>query len=174
MSTTSTCPGCGKEFAHRADRKTPFCSHSCAAKTNYKPRDKSFATCHPDKPLVGKGLCKSCYYKKYFKEKPDKRQTAILSSRGGYLRREYGITEEQWEKTFQLQNGKCPICLHSIHRPYNPEGKRGAAVDHDHKTKRNRGLVCHHCNRHRIGTNTPDTAKRLLAYISSDFDMGAI
>lgn len=128
------------------------------------------ATCHPDRPLTGKGLCKSCYYKKYFKERPEKRQSAILSSRGGRLRREFGITEEQWDKMFDRQNGLCPICDRQLYRPYNKEGKRSAAVDHDHKTGRVRGLTCFLCNQHRIAMNTPETARRLITYLESDFD----
>lgn len=163
------CKQCQKEFEARPHRK--FCSHSCAAKFNWKPyRQIAKAVCHPDRPLTGKGLCKSCYYKKYFKERPDKRRTAILSSRDGYLKRTYGMTEEQWNKLYELQDGKCPICTKLLYKPYNTLGKRAAAVDHDHKTGRVRGLTCFICNQHRIGMNSADTAKRLVFYLGSNLD----
>lgn len=84
-------------------------------------------------------------------------------ARATNLKKKYGITIAQYDKMFALQGGVCAICHHP------PKSVR-LAVEHDHKTKRVRGLSCHHCNRHRIGTNTPETAKRVLNHVSSDFD----
>lgn len=88
-----------------------------------------------------------------------------------YLKKRYGITQDQWEKMFLRQKGKCPVCLKPILKPGNPQGKRAAAVDHDHKSKRVRGLTCYRCNRFTIGRNR-DTSKlkRLIAYLDSTFD----
>lgn len=98
------------------------------------------------------------------------RAKAAQTSRERRLRVEYGITEAQWQMMYELQGGKCPICGTTLHLPNNKEGKRAAAVDHDHKTGRIRGLVCHVCNRSRIGKNTAESAKRLTDFLSSDFD----
>ena len=83
------------------------------------------------------------------------------------------ITKEQWMLLYKLQKGKCPICLQNIHIAGNIEGKRAASVDHSHTAPdkgRVRGLLCHHCNRHRVGNNTPETASRLFHYLTSTMD----
>jgi hypothetical protein len=92
-------------------------------------------------------------------------------SNPAYLKKKYGITLNQWEAMFTRQKGKCPICLKPILRAGNSEGKRAAAVDHDHKTKRVRGLTCYRCNRFTIGRNR-DTKRlqRLIDYLNSTFD----
>lgn len=173
MPIESNCPQCGRRFSHRIDRKNPFCSHSCAAKKNYPKmkRPKSMATCHPDRPLTGDGLCKSCYYRKFHQElNPVKKEEYKQTAKRAYLKNEYGITPEQWFLMYELQKGKCPICSRDLVKMWSRTKKRAAHVDHDHKTKRVRGLVCYHCNQHRVGTNTVETAQRMVTYLSSTFD----
>jgi len=75
----------------------------------------------------------------------------------------YGITTAQYDMMFALQDGKCVGCG-------RPPKTRRLAVEHDHKTGRVRGLACHNCNRHLIAKNTAETARWLVAYLSSDFD----
>lgn len=83
----------------------------------------------------------------------------------------YGITPNQWDKMFDMQKGECPICLRPISRPGNLSGRRAASVDHDHKTKRVRGLLCYRCNRFTIGRHRhTDMIERVIAYLKSDFD----
>lgn len=91
-------------------------------------------------------------------------------SREYSLRKKYGITVEQWEKMYDIQQGKCPICGKPILKIGNSEGKRAAAVDHDHRTKRVRGLVHYRCNRFKIAGNTATNVRKLLQYLESDFD----
>ena len=55
----------------------------------------------------------------------------------------YGITEEDYDNLFSMQGGVCYICT-------NPPGKHRLSVDHDHKSGRIRGLLCHNCN-HALG-----------------------
>lgn len=70
---------------------------------------------------------------------------------------------------FKLQNGLCPICLKQIHKPGHD--KRAAAVDHDHVTKRVRGLLCYRCNRFIVGRlRGTEQLKRVIVYLESDFD----
>lgn len=52
------------------------------------------------------------------------------------LKKRYGLTEEQYNAILTEQEGKCGIC-----RRY-----RKLSVDHDHKTGKNRGLLCSNCN----------------------------
>ena len=54
-----------------------------------------------------------------------------------YVRKvRYGITKEQYEKLLEEQGGRCAICKRF----------RKLVVDHDHKTKQVRGLLCSGCN----------------------------
>jgi len=55
----------------------------------------------------------------------------------GRLKKKYGITPEQRDEMFKLQNNKCYIC-----------GKKTdkLVIDHDHKTGKVRKLLCHGCN----------------------------
>lgn len=58
------------------------------------------------------------------------------------LKKNHGITLEQYNELFINQNGCCKIC-----NRHQSEFKRSLAVDHDHKTNKIRGLLCHHCNK---------------------------
>lgn len=68
------------------------------------------------------------------------------------LKKLYGITIEQYEALFDLQNGRCFICR-------KPQLVRHLAVDHNHETGRIRGLLCTWCNSG-LG-NFKDSAERL-------------
>lgn len=75
-----------------------------------------------------------------------------------YLRRKreaagvrlYGVTQEEYDRVFAEQDGKCAICR----KPPSgrPNGKARDVLepclhkDHDHVTKRFRGLLCGNCN----------------------------
>jgi len=57
------------------------------------------------------------------------------------LKRNFGITIEQYNSMFASQQGRCAIC-----DTHSSEFKRSLAVDHCHETGRVRQLLCHHCN----------------------------
>lgn len=75
----------------------------------------------------------------------------------------YGITPAQYDAMLVRQGGGCAIC----HRP--PKTRR-LAVEHDHKSRRVRGLCCFNCNRNLIAKNTVATALAVLNYLGSSFD----
>jgi len=56
-------------------------------------------------------------------------------------RKRYGLSRDQLVSLFNSQNGLCGICARPISL-----GRRGFHVDHDHASKRVRGLLCHGCN----------------------------
>jgi recombination endonuclease VII len=56
------------------------------------------------------------------------------------LKKKYGITQADYESLLRKQNGVCAIC--KCHQRY-----QSLAVDHCHKTKQVRGLLCVQCNR---------------------------
>jgi hypothetical protein len=60
------------------------------------------------------------------------------------IQKVYGIDDQEYIRLLALQGGKCAICR------TRPVGKR-LAVDHDHKTMKNRGLLCKRCNRDLLG-----------------------
>ncbi len=62
--------------------------------------------------------------------------------RAATLKNKFGITPEQYDTMLAAQGGHCAIC------PATKPGGRAKFfhVDHDHATKKVRGLLCHNCN----------------------------
>jgi len=54
-----------------------------------------------------------------------------------HLKKNYGISEEQYHEMYQHQNGLCAICV-----DYAPI----LCVDHCHRSNKVRGLLCTKCN----------------------------
>jgi hypothetical protein len=73
---------------------------------------------------------KNKYYEKY-------KQAVLERNR----KRKYGITRDQYNQKFKKQKGCCAIC--GMHQS---QLKKALGVDHNHKTKKLRGLLCHYCN----------------------------
>lgn len=79
------------------------------------------------------------------KEKAQDYEKFRRRQRNVRLRREFGITVDDYDKMLMEQGGVCKICR-------RPPQKHRLAVDHDHRHKGNkkesiRGLLCHCCNR---------------------------
>lgn len=74
------------------------------------------------------------------------------------LEKHYGITLKEYNRIFVNQGGKCAIC-----RKKPDIKKKYFAVDHNHRTGTNRGILCHACNI-MIG-NAKDSIKLLQAGI---------
>lgn len=55
--------------------------------------------------------------------------------------KKYNITQEFYKKLMKRQHNKCGICLKS-RRSF----KRDFSIDHNHLTKKIRGLLCSNCN----------------------------
>lgn len=54
----------------------------------------------------------------------------------------YGITKDAFYELWNLQSGRCAICLDRL----ADDESRTTHVDHDHKTGAVRGLLCSYCN----------------------------
>lgn len=71
--------------------------------------------------------------------------------------RRYGITPAQYHKMMRDQEGLCASC-----KEVPPDN-----IDHDHKTGKVRGLLCHHCN---LGLahfkDRPELLRRAIGYLS--------
>jgi len=66
----------------------------------------------------------------------------------------YNLSQEQYSKLLKDQKGLCAIC-HKAKKLY---------VDHNHKTDKFRGLLCHKCNLLLIGLESP-LFKKLKDYL---------
>ena len=108
----------------------------------FKRRGNRKPTCHPERPYSCKGLCKECYGKKYFEDNKEelriKKKKFVEENRPHLLDR-YGITPKQYDEMFYKQGWVCAICGEES------TGKKNSnklCVDHDHETKKVRGLLC--------------------------------
>ncbi len=61
------------------------------------------------------------------------------------LNRDYGMSEYQYEIMLKSQENVCAICGEPETRKQYDK-IRALSVDHDHKTHKVRGLLCHKCN----------------------------
>lgn len=135
------------------------------------------ATCHPERPHEGKGLCKSCYEIARLKAKPlSKNQQAArnatpaakirkarwmknnpMHSRLNHRLKRYGISQDDYDLLMERQHGNCKVCLQPMSKP---------CIDHNHKTGKVRALLCSSCNTG-LGMLREDEFRlaRLLAYL---------
>jgi hypothetical protein len=78
-------------------------------------------------------------YKRTYR-KNNKEKVAVQFRRIS-LRKNYGLTLEQYNEMLEVQGGRCAIC-----GVLQTEVKMTFRVDHDHTTGKVRGLLCHKCN----------------------------
>ena len=93
------------------------------------------------------------YYKKYYQQNKEKylnqsrewcEENPLKKKhrrRKNHLAATYGLSLQEYDDLYNQQQGCCAIC--NRHRM---ELKRVLFVDHDHKTKKVRGLLCYSCN----------------------------
>src|SRR6266702_1023137 len=107
----------------------------------------TFANATPSNFIRGAGRCNKCsnnYTRKRYKDNPLPFHRKNKKSR---LQCRYGLTEEDYNKKYEQQNGVCAICkkpetiLHNITKKV-----MSLSVDHSHITGKNRDLLCHVCN----------------------------
>jgi len=84
--------------------------------------------------------CKECAKKKgrdWYKANGRKPE----QERESRLLREYGITSAEFTELLRSQKSKCQICSVPL------VGGHQTHIDHDHKSKKIRGILCTNCNR---------------------------
>lgn len=133
-----------------------FDGHRMKAKRTHCMRGHELT---PDNVLyrISPGTCKACAaagnrrrYKNdpavrawraaYNKKRRISHPCSLQQKREVHLNYSYGMTTEQYDTMLSAQNGVCALCL-------KPEKlTRMLSVDHDHITKKVRGLLCHTCN----------------------------
>lgn len=102
--------------------------------------------------------CKVCEHLQIYawrKQNPDKQK---IIERRNRLKKVYGITEEQYTELLEKQKNCCAIC----HR-HESEFKINLSIDHNHKTKEIRGLLCTYCNHRVIGRHVDGEKLRKMA-----------
>lgn len=97
-------------------------------------RPKRIPTCHPDRRHRAHGLCSNCYQRFWVKNNPGK---SYYYERRKFIKRDYGLDWAQYIALLENQNNVCAICQ-CVPAVFH--------IDHDHKTKQVRGLLCHKCN----------------------------
>lgn len=129
-------------------------------KTNIKKLPKLCK--HPNRTFGAKGLCSNCW-KIWRGKKPGWQELELLTQEFAKLKEQvlnhraeirrqrknlyqrtkykllwqrYKLTDEELEEFYKKQDNRCKIC--------NCEGK--LVIDHDHKSKKVRGLLCYKCN----------------------------
>ncbi len=146
------------------------------------------ALCHPERPMLAKGLCSSCYQKgkrnsfRDFAEillqwdlhKTKRSDEALLERRKRInkvrrspewrfktLKQRYGLSERDYQGMLLQQEGLCKICGDSPKTLY---------VDHCHTTNVVRGLLCPKCNTF-VGyfeTSPPERLEQIMKYLKND------
>lgn len=80
---------------------------------------------------------------------PEQKRRWLLKSR-------YNLTPAEFDTMLKKQRGRCAICR---------DVPKRKCIDHHHKTKKVRGILCHRCN---VGIALLDNAKlfgRILKYL---------
>ena len=90
-----------------------------------------------NRPSGHASSCKSCRVK-------EKRTPNYM--RKYDLKKSYGITLEDYDNMFELQEGKCAICEKHLNEVKSGR-KKNLCVDHNYDTGEVRGLLCDKCNR---------------------------
>lgn len=83
---------------------------------------------------------------------------ASAAQHGASVLKTYKMTASTYDELLRLQGGRCAICRAV------PRSKR-MAVDHDHETGENRGLLCSRCNHDLLGA-AHDRVEILLAAVA--------
>lgn len=110
---------------------------------------------HPERKYHARGMCRPCYETWHVAHNPE-RKAKVYAARTAWrkknyfrdlrsiwaarVRKNFGISIEQYETMLREQSGVCGLCG----LPENV--RRRLAVDHDHKTGAVRGLLCFRCN----------------------------
>ncbi len=106
--------------------------------------------------------CKDCRSKDSQEYRRKNRSDVRVYEKSSKLKIAYGITLNEFNEILKRQGERCAIC-----RTNRPSG-RGFGVDHDHKTGRIRGILCHSCNTG-IGLlkDSPKLLEKALKYLVS-------
>lgn len=145
------CPVCGTVFKHPArpqggGARRIYCSHKCRA------NDWARGNAKKRKASVTK-----------YEAKPENKSRKRVRQRLTRVAR-YGMSHDAFVAQLERQRFTCYGCIELIDADT-------AAIDHDHKTGKVRGLLCKHCN-WTLGhaKDNPATLRRLTAFLDYQRD----
>ena len=112
--------------------------------------EKHISELVPDKSYAGghMALCKDCratYVRERYRAMPDVKKQHKANVRRSVLYTRYGIDEADYHRMLKEQGATCLLCK-STDPGRNEERYTRWNVDHDHRTGKVRGLLCHFCN----------------------------
>lgn len=167
------CPECGLEYKGRSKK---YCSPYCRNTANNKAKisragskvvsEKKCNKCGEIKPAwefnfdsskvdgLSSSGCRKCQangHATWRAKNPD-------YGRATNLKKSFGLTIAEYDAMLAAQGGVCALCKKK------PTGKR-LAVDHDHNTGEIRSLLCHRCNKHKVGSLTLDDVTKIKEYL---------
>lgn len=89
------------------------------------------------------------------------KESFAKKARKSKLKNKYGLTEAEFAQMLETQKGKCAICQQIPDHTLR--------VDHNHKTGKNRALLCLHCNS-LLGYAKEEiqTLERAIQYLQKD------
>jgi hypothetical protein len=125
--------------------------------------EKPVSDYYERKPGVPHAACKACHRERKRRSleanpvSPEKRREYVARYKERHPERvrryhrirglqKFGLTQDDYGTMLDSQGGVCGICCRR-ETARNPRGEvKPLAVDHDHRTGRNRGLLCQACN----------------------------
>lgn len=130
-----SCCKCGDEFeSPQWNQKQCF---SCLEKSDSRFKGRMERTC----------ICGEKFYPRTLRQKSCSSTCGEKLKSNTYLQRTYGISNEDYGEMLKAQNSKCEICGGEGFLMKNQHHRMKLVVDHDHKTGKVRGVLCHNCNR---------------------------
>lgn len=114
---------------------------------------------------------RAAYFKNHDENKKKRRDSSKAADhkelykkygRGYRIRRDFGITEEEYEARIVAQGSKCAICEEPLDNP------KTTHLDHNHETGELRGILCANCN-HGLGKfkDRVDLLDSAIVYLKS-------
>lgn len=145
----NSCKACKKEYTKKYHEKQKVINEKTGISTESKtcPKCKKIkpADCFYKNKSSKTGLasfCKSCSSLKGKEWNQKNKERLRHKSRENDLKRNYGLTIQEYHALLRKQNGKCDICGST-----DPgKNKKYFPVDHCHLTGKVRGLLCGKCN----------------------------
>ena len=89
-------------------------------------------------------------------------QVGSITYRNKAYRKKYGLTVADYEAMLKAQCNKCAICGISVEKTNK---RKIFDIDHDHKTGKIRGLLCHTCNVSLNPLENKDWLEKAFSYL---------
>src|SRR6266542_47593 len=84
------------------------------------------------------------YQRAYYHANPHFKERKLKVSFRNKIKQKFNLSIEDYHNLLEKQDFKCAICKTD---KSNAKNKKSLCLDHDHKTGKVRGFLCHSCNR---------------------------